>query len=150
VDTWVPRFFRVLDAELDEATRRRIMAANGKACFSAYQPDLKPRPEPASRERVAAWVASRGAARGYAMDGDAVILEYVGSAETGNASPEGVCLCPTAEAQRAGSITPTFCWCSVGYVKEMHERVFGRPVSVELQQAVLMGHPRCRFRITLA
>ena len=149
VDTWVPRFFAVLDAELDEPTRRRIMAANGKACFSAYRPDLKPRPEPASRETIAAWVAQRGKARGYSMDGDAIVMEYVGSAETGQASPEGICLCSTAEAQGAKRISPTFCWCSVGYVKEMHERVFGRPVKVELVQAVLMGHPRCRFRITV-
>lgn len=26
VDSWVPRFFTVIDAELDEPTRRRIMA----------------------------------------------------------------------------------------------------------------------------
>ena len=84
------------------------------------------------------------------MDGDAVILEYVGSAETGHASPDGVCLCPTAEAQGVKKISPTFCWCSVGYVKEMHERIFGRPVNVELVQSVLMGGKRCRFRITLA
>jgi hypothetical protein len=150
VDRWVPRFFAVLDAELDEPTRRRIMVANGKACFSAFRPDLKRRADPATRERIAAWVASRGQAGGYSMDGDTIVMEYTGSAETGQPSPEGVCLCPTAEAQGAKRITPTFCWCSVGYVKEMHERVFGRPVNVELAQSVLMGHPRCRFRITLA
>src|SRR5512136_2105885 len=31
VDVWIPRLFTVMDAELDESTRRRIMAANGKA-----------------------------------------------------------------------------------------------------------------------
>ncbi len=84
------------------------------------------------------------------MDGDAIVMEFLGSAETGQASPEGVCLCPTAEAQGPKRISPTFCWCSVGYVKEMHERVFGRPVRVELLESVLMGHARCKFRITLA
>ncbi len=150
VDVWVPRFFTVMDAELDEPTRRRLMVANGKACFSAFQPGLKRRAEPATREWIADWVAKRGRARGYSMEGDAIIFEYVGSAETGQAAPERVCLCSTAEGQRAGEISPTFCWCSVGYVKEMHERVFGRGVNVALVQAVLMGHPRCRFRITLA
>ena len=149
VDVWLPRFFTVLDAELDERTRRKIMAANGKACFSAWQPNLKPRPQPATREQVVAWVAQRGKA-GYSMDGDTIFFEYVGSAETGQASSGGVCLCPTAEAQNAKRISPTFCWCSVGYVKEMHERAFGRAVNVELVRSVLMGHPRCRFRITLA
>jgi predicted hydrocarbon binding protein len=130
--------------------RRKIMAANGKACFSAYRPDLKRRAEPATREIVEAWVARRGKAGGYSMDGDAVTFEYVGSAETGQSAQEGICLCPTAEAQGIKKISPTLCWCSVGYVKEMHERVFGRPVNVELITSVLMGSPRCRFRITLA
>jgi len=150
VDVWVPRFFAVMDAELDEPVRRRIMVANGKACFSAFQPNLKPRAEPATPAQVAQWVSQRGKARGYSMEGETILFEYVGSAETGQAAPERVCLCPTAEAQGAKRISPTFCWCSVGYVKEMHERVFGRTVNVELLEAVLMGHPRCRFRITLA
>jgi len=148
VDVWLPRFFSVIDRELDEPTRRRLMAANGKACFSAYRPDLKVRPEPATRADIAAWVAQRGTSRGYSMDGDSVILQYVTSAETGQSSSEGICLCPTAETQQAKVISPTFCWCSVGYVKEMHDRAFGRPVKVELIESVLMGRPRCRFRIT--
>jgi hypothetical protein len=150
VDAWLPRFFNVIDAELDEPTRRRIMAANGKACFSEYRPDLERRTPPATREEIAGFVARRGSAAGYSMDGETVVFEYTGSAETGQASPEGVCLCSVAEAQRAKGMSPTFCWCSVGYVKEMHERIFGRPLKVELVHSVLMGHPRCRFRITPA
>lgn len=150
VDGWVPRFFNVIDSELDESTRKKIMVANGKACYSAFQPGLKRRSEPATRDQIAAWVTRRGKAGGYSLDGDVIYMEYVGSAETGQASPEGICLCPTVEAQTAGRISPTFCWCSVGYVKEMHERVFGRTVKVDLLESVLMGHPRCKFRITLA
>jgi hypothetical protein len=146
----VPRFFKVLDAELPETTRRRIMAANGKACFSAFRLDLKPRAEPATREQIASFVARQASSSAYSMDGDAVYLQYTSSAETGKPSPEGVCLCPTAEAQTAKQISPSYCWCSVGYVKEMHERAFGRPVNVELTESVLMGQPRCRFRITMA
>ncbi len=125
------------------------MTANGKACFSAYRPDLGRRPEPATREHIAAWVTRQGRSGGYSMDGDAIVMEFSASAETGEAAPAGVCLCPAAEAQGADRISPTFCWCSVGYVKEMHDRVFGRPVDVELLESVLMGHPRCKFRITL-
>jgi hypothetical protein len=150
VDGWVPRFFKVVDEQLDEPTRKRLMVANGKACYSAFAPNQARRPEPATPERIKQWVAERGTSRGYSMDGDAIVMEYTSSAETGNTSGEGVCLCPTVEAQNAKTITPTYCWCSVGYVKEMHDRVFGRPVNVELVQSVLMGQKRCRFRITLA
>jgi predicted hydrocarbon binding protein len=47
-------------------------------------------------------------------------------------------------------MTPTFCWCSAGGVQELHELVFGRPVKAELLESVLLGHPRCKHRITLA
>ena len=150
VDVWVPRFFQVVDEQLDEPTRRRLMAANGKACFCAWTPDLQRRPEPATPERIAAWVAERGPEAGYSMDGTTVVFEYVGSAETGENSPEDICLCPTVEAQSAKTISPTYCWCSVGYVKEMHERIFGRSVSVDLAHSVLMGDKRCQFRIVPA
>lgn len=150
VDGWVPRFFKVVDEHLDEPTRRRLMAANGKACFSAWATNMPRRAEPATPERVAAWVRERGPSAGYSMEGDVILFEYAGSAETGQSSPERVCLCPTVEAQSVKTMSPTYCWCSVGYVKEMHERIFGRAVNVELTQSVLMGHPRCRFRMTLA
>ncbi len=149
VDAWVPRLFKVMDAELDEPTRRSLMAANGKACYSAFRPDQKPRSEPATKERIAEWVDAQGK-DGYRMDGDVITMEYTSSAETGQDSPERICLCPAAETQNAKTISPTFCWCSVGYVKEMHERVFGRPVTVELVEAVLLGQPRCKFKVTLA
>jgi hypothetical protein len=147
-DAWVQRFFAELDRTVDEPTRRKLMEANGRACLIAYAGP--PRRPPTTLERFTRWAGEHGQASGYSVAGNVITFEYVGSAETGQPSPEGVCLCPTAEAQSAATMSPTYCWCSAGYVRELHERIFGRPVNVELTQAVLMGHPRCRFRITLA
>jgi predicted hydrocarbon binding protein len=94
------------------------------------------------------WIHS-GKERGYSIEGKAFAFEFVGSAETGQASPESICLCPMAEAQAAGKISPTYCLCSVGYVKEMHERILGRPVEVELVDSVLWGGKRCKFKMTV-
>ncbi len=147
-DAWVPRLFQVMDEHLDEPTRRTLMQANGRACFSSHAKEAKPRPEPMTAEAVDAWFAERAA--DYKKEGDAHVFEFGGSAETGKALTAPVCLCPAAEAQSAKTISPSYCWCSLGYVKEMHERVFGRPVNVELLASVLHGDPRCRFRMTLA
>jgi hypothetical protein len=148
VDAWVPRFFAIVDEQLDEPTRRRLMAANGKACFAAQYPGQPRRAEPASPEKIAKWVNAQSKERGYSMDGDAVVLSYIGG--PGQEWPENVCGCPAVEAQSSKTITPTFCWCSVGHVQELHERVFGRPLKVELLESVLLGHARCKHRITLA
>jgi hypothetical protein len=147
-DEWVKRFFAAVDQTLDEPTRHKLMEANGRLCFVAYAGP--PRREQKTLEQFKAWVAESGKERGYSIDGDAIGFEYVGSAETGGAAPERVCLCPMVEAQTAGSISPTYCLCSVGYVREMHERILGKPVAVELVDSVLRGGKRCRFRITMA
>lgn len=64
--------------------------------------------------------------------------------------PERICLCPMAEARKGGQLSPTYRLCSVGYVKEMHERMLGRPVEVELVGSALQGGARCKFHMTVA
>lgn len=150
VDGWVRRFFAALDQTVDEPTRRNLMAANGRACYAAHSEPPKKTPGPDAFEKFKAWVAKQGKSRGYAIEDDVISFEFVGSAETGRAAPESVCLCPTAEARKAGELSPTYCLCSVGYVREMHERILGRSVEVELVDSVLRGGKRCRFRLTLA
>jgi hypothetical protein len=150
VDGWVRRFFEAMDQTLDEDSRRKLMMANGRSCFAAYAGPPKKLPAPDALEKFSAWIAAQGKEKGYSIDGKIISFEFVGSAETGQASPEKVCLCPTAEAQEAGKISPTYCLCSVGYVKEMHERMLGRPVEVELADSVLRGGKRCQFRMTVA
>ena len=150
VDGWVRRFFEVMDKTLDAASRERLMAANGRSCFAAFAGPPKKTPGPDAVEKFKAWIAKDGKKEGYAIDGKVVTFEFVGSAETGQASPESICLCPTAEAQKAGAFSPTYCLCSLGYVKEMHERILGRPVAVELVDSVLRGGKRCKFRMTVA
>jgi hypothetical protein len=150
VDGWVGRFFEAVDKTLDEASRQKLMMANGRSCFAAYAGPPKKQPAPDALEKFTAWIAAQGKEKGYSIEGQVISFEFVGSAETGQASPEKVCLCPTAEAQKAGKISPTYCFCSVGYVKEMHERMLGRPVEVELVDSVLRGGKRCQFRMTVA
>lgn len=148
-DGWVKRFFDAVDQTLDEPTRKRLMTANGKACFSAYAGPSTRQPRPDEFERFTEWIRQKGKDKGYSIEGKVISFEFLGSAETGKASPEGLCLCPLAEAQTAGKISPTYCLCSVGYVKEMHERMLGRPVEVELVDSVLRGGKRCKFRMTV-
>jgi hypothetical protein len=143
LDAWVPRFFALVDEQLDEPARRRLMVANGRACFAANNPGQPRRPEPAPPEKIAAWVKLH-AERGYTMEGDAVI-----HTSPVHPWPANVCSCPVVEAQSKETLSPTFCWCSSGNMQELHERVFGRPVKVELLESVLLGHPHCKHRITL-
>lgn len=149
-DGWLSRLFGVMDRTLDETSRKRLMEANGKACFAAFAGPAKSQPGPDALDRFLKMISREGAKRGYSVEGNVISVEFADSAETGQASPERICLCPIAEAQTRETISPTFCLCSVGYVKEMHERILGRPVSVELVESVLRGGDRCKFRMTVA
>ena len=77
-----------------------------------------------------------------------IYFQFTSSAETGKASPESICLCSMVESKPAG-LSPTYCLCSVGYVKELFEQTFGQPVDVELLDSVLYGGKRCKFKVTV-
>jgi len=148
-DLWVRRFMKVLDGTLDEETRKKVMVANGTACFREWIASQGRTVTPVAFETWAARVKERPPDGSVRVDKNVIYWEYTGSAETGSASPERVCLCPMVESKPAG-LSHTFCQCSVGYVKESFEQRFGRPVKVELLDSVLYGGDRCRFKITVA
>jgi hypothetical protein len=149
-EKWAVRFFAVLDTNLDAATRKQIMMANGKACLLSWQKETnqKPRVQPVSLESFAKQVKEKGL-KDYQIEGNVIYFQFNAAAETGSPSPENHCLCPMVETKPAG-LSPTYCLCSLGYVKEMHEQIFQKPVEADLLSSVLRGHPRCKFKITVS
>ncbi len=148
-DIWVRRFMKVLDATLDEEARTKVMVTNGATCFREWIASQGQTVTPVAFETWAARVRERPPDGSLRVEGNVIYFEYTASAETGSASPEGVCLCPMVESKPAG-LSRTFCQCSVGYVKELHEQKFKRPVKVELLDSVLYGGKRCKFKITVS
>jgi hypothetical protein len=147
-DQWVKRFFDVMDQTLDAESRRKLMTANGKTCFRDWIRTSKQEIKPVNFEQWAEKAAKTVKQEGFRVEGNVIYFQYESSAETGQASAEGVCLCPMVESKPAG-MSPTYCLCSVGYVKEMHELRFGQKADVELLDSVLMGGTRCQFKITI-
>lgn len=147
-DLWLKRFFDVMDRTLDADARRRLMMANGRTCYRDWIKETGQEIRKIDFGEWAARVAQRGTSSAVKVEGNVIYFQYESSAETGQASPESVCLCSMAEGALAG-LSTTFCLCSVGYVKEMHELRFGRPAEVELLDSVIGGGKRCRFKITM-
>jgi hypothetical protein len=144
-DAWVRRFMDVLDQTLDSTTRTKVMMTNGKTCFSDWIRSQGREIRPVSFETWAARHREPSPNGFVRVEGNVIYFEYSGSAETGQASPEGICLCPMVESNPKG-LSRTYCLCSVGYVKEMHERTFGRSCEVELLDSVLYGGRRAPRR----
>ena len=146
-ENWVRRFMTVLDTELDDGDAHKVMQACGRACFLDWLNHGGPKIEATTLEAYATKVRGRtdGA---VVVDGNTIYFQYMAAAETGQVSREGDCLCPLVESKPEG-LSHTFCQCSVGYVKQWYDMIFQKPVTVELLDSVLMGGPRCRFKITV-
>lgn len=147
-DHWVKRFFDIIDQMLDEKTRKRLMAANGRACYREWIRDTKKEIKQVDFKKWAETASKNIKQEGFKIEGNVIYFQFNSSAETGGPSPENVCLCPMVES-KPESLSSTFCYCSVGYVKEMYELKFGSNVDVELIDSVLKGGKRCKFKITM-
>ncbi len=148
-EKWVKRLFDIFDNTLDAETRKKIMMTMGKTCFQKYLEDTGEQIKPISFEKFTEWVNTRVKDGSVRVEGNVIYFQFMSAAETGLPSEEGACLCTMVETKPAG-LSSTYCLCSVGYVKEWHEQLLGRPVEVELLDSVLMGGKRCKFQISVS
>jgi hypothetical protein len=148
-DQWVRRFINVLDNTLDDETRKKVMMNNGKICFQEWIKSTNQQIKVIPYEKWAAWIKENVKDDSFQVDGTIIYMQYMGSAETGQAAPENVCLCPMVESKPVG-LSKTYCLCSIGYNKEFLEQTFGKPVDVQLVDSVLYGGKRCKFKITVS
>jgi hypothetical protein len=147
-ENWVTRFMEVLDENLDQETRRKIMMANGKKCYRGWIADTGQQIRQVTLERFTEWVKNNIKDDSIRVDGNIIYFQFNSAAETGLPSEEGQCLCTLVETKPKG-LSGTYCDCSVGYVKEWYELLLARPVEVELTESVLRGGKRCKFKITV-
>jgi hypothetical protein len=147
--TWVKRFMNIMDAELDQATRTRLLRIQGRVCFESGHgsaPAEKPKPGDLNQflEALRKW----GGEEMVHREGDVIHFQYLGN-PTGLRVADGWCLCPVVERGPEG-LSGTYCECSVGYVTEMFRRHSDRPLKVELLESLKRGGKGCKFRIELA
>ena len=134
---WITALIAGLDAEVDEGTRTRIMEYCGRACAAHF----------GSLDIVKT-------ARSKTSDIDE-ILDLLNQQEDfwcGKWLHDGQVICSVCEACgcpliRVGlvELSPTFCQCSIGWVKLVFETALGKPVEVNLEQAIGHGDKVCRY-----
>ena len=147
-EKWIRRFMNVLDEELDEATRARVMMANGRDCFDAWIEETGRQIQVTSLENLRIWVEQNVTDGSVRVEGNVIHFAFLTAAETGQPAEPGACLCALVETKPEG-LSGTYCLCSVGYVKRWYERLLGTEVEVELVESTIRGGEHCRFRITV-
>jgi hypothetical protein len=58
------------------------------------------------------------------------------------------CYCPSRKSFK-GEVPHYYCYCSVGWVKEMFEQALGRQIEVKLESSVLRGDKECRLHVLI-
>jgi hypothetical protein len=147
---WVKRFFDIIDQQIDEKTRKKLMQANGAACAKGAYGEITSA-KPASLEEIdktiALWQQKLGKENIYRQD-NTVYFNYVGNPK-GLKISDGYCLCPMIENGPA-NLSPTYCQCSAGYVQYMFQRLITfKPVEAELLESLRGGGKACRFKVMI-
>lgn len=147
---WVKRFFEIVDQQLDEETRIKLMQSNGAACAKGAYGELtndKPATIEDIDQKIVTWQKNLGKENIYRQD-STLFFNFIGNPK-GLKISDGYCLCPLIE-NKPEKLSPTYCQCSVGYVKYMFQRfITFKPVQVELLESLRSGGKACRFKICL-
>ncbi len=145
---WIQWMMASVDEVLDPEAAGRLMEANGYACHvNAYPPRKKENPAYPTPDE---WVA--GAQRYVGKENcrreeNRIYFNYFRNPK-GLRVEDGYCLCPLLEDEPK-QISPSYCRCSVGYVREMMHQALGKEVHVELKESLRSGGKGCKFVITL-
>ena len=133
---WVVNVLDALDRLVDEETRIKVLESCGRKCIGAgflaraeVLAKKSKNPEDFLEKLSKVW-------KHLHVDKNGVFVVYE------------QCYCPMVKAYR-GELSPSFCNCSVGWIKELFERSLNKPVKVEKLGTVKQGSKQCTFRVTL-
>jgi hypothetical protein len=149
--SWIKDLMDNVDGILDDETKIKLMHACGKSChIDAFGVAGDEKPTDEMAQRWMAYLKNTGCE--IIEDRDVTIVHYSWGRDHQNPwglmIKDGYCLCPIVESIPKG-LSPTFCNCSAGYVKEMFRRYIGKPIDVELVETLQTGGSDCRFKITI-
>jgi hypothetical protein len=128
---WVEALMQNLDSQLDEKSRIALMEACGRACARRGATGMAKQCQ-GDLDRFLTTLGKHVGPQNARREGNLVHLGY------------DKCFCPLV-ASGPARLSPTYCNCSRGWVKEMMEIVVGKPVEVELLGSIKRGDPACRF-----
>ena len=133
---WIKTLMEGLDAQIDEKTRAEVLEKCGRACiprsFIAKAKACKK-----GAKDTDEFLDNLGKVwKHLHRDGDNLYIVYE------------KCYCPLVKAYK-GELSPSFCNCSRGWIKELFESALDKPVRVELEKSIKKGDDLCKFKVRL-
>jgi hypothetical protein len=126
-----------LDQAVDEPTRQAIMQACGRQCIgnSTLDKARKLAKAASGLDDLLAQLNQAHIGGGHLHhEGDVIHATYTR------------CYCGSVN-QTKEPFSPTYCYCSCGWYRQLFETLLERPVAVELVSSIIQGDESCRFLI---
>jgi predicted hydrocarbon binding protein len=133
---WVANVLDALDGMVDEETRVRVLESCGRKCIGGSFLVKAQALAKKSKNTEEFLEKMNKIWKHLHVDKDGVFVVY------------GQCYCPMVKSYK-GKLSPSFCNCSVGWIKELFERSLNKPVKVEKLGTIKQGSKQCKFKITL-
>ena len=131
-NNWMTDLFAAIDAEVDPATKLKLMQATGRGCFNRHK--FKQEIAEAGKGDVDKLIEAYRKNFGIERDGDDVHIRYGG----------GICYCPAAK-NRPARPNDLHCECTRFTHETIFETALGRHVPIELVASVRRGDANCHL-----
>lgn len=133
---WIGTLMTNLDQYLDEETKVKVLETCGRACIT--QSLIKKAKACNEKAKdVNDFLDRFGKMYSHLQrEGDDVYIVY------------SKCYCPLVK-DYPNDLSPSWCNCSRGWIKQLFESALDRPVQVELKKSIVQGDECCRFKILL-
>lgn len=133
---WVTNLLDALDGMVDEETRVKVLEGCGRKCIGE------------SFLAKAQALAKKSKNTDEFLDKLCKVWKHLHVDKNGVFAVYEQCYCPMVKAYK-GKLSPSFCNCSVGWIKELFERSLDKPVKVEKLGTIKQGSKQCKFKITV-
>jgi predicted hydrocarbon binding protein len=136
VHRWIESLMGMLDKNVDEKTRIEVMEACGRRCIpqSFIRSAQACKEESKDNEDFLSRLGKTW--KHLKKEGKKVYVIYE------------KCYCPLVK-DHPEKLSPTFCNCSRGWIKELFESVLEGPVEVKMLTTIAKGDKICKFEVRL-
>lgn len=134
-EKWVESLIENLETEFDERSRIKLMEECGRDCAKSHAIQLAK----SNRKNLNGFLSGLGGWIGeqnIIRRGKSIHVQY------------SRCFCPLV-SEGPDRLPKTYCYCSLGWLKEMFETVLEAEVAAELVQSIKQGAASCKFVIRL-
>jgi predicted hydrocarbon binding protein len=131
---WIETLLGMMEEKLEEQTRLEVLEECGRSCLprSFLRTVQASRHEAQSEENFLEHLGDVWSH--FKKEGDKLYAVYE------------KCYCPLVRSY-PGRLSPSFCNCSRGWIKELLEQTLDRPVEVDILSTIARGDDVCKLQI---